>query len=120
MQPNSAAQHAAQQRTQHWLQLDTNDINQADLQHDSVHDVGELVSGALGQEGDVGPCISQHKLLGGRQAAVEAVDEGAQEAHPLQAQHHQTQSQPAPHHILQRQTVDLWILRREHSRGEPL
>lgn len=89
-QLNSAAQHSTH------TAISTADISQAHLQHDSVHDVSELVSGAFGKEGDVGPGISQHKLLGRRQAAVEAVDEGAQEAHPLQAQHHQSQSQSAP------------------------
>ena len=93
--------------TQRWLEMGTDDISQAHLQHDSVHDVGELVSGALGEEGDVGPCVSQHEFLGCRQAAVKGPDKGAQEAHPLQAQHNQSQGQSAPHHVFQHETLCL-------------
>lgn len=57
----------------------------------------QLVLGALGKAGDVGPGIAAHKLLQGRQSAEEVEDQGYEEAKALEAQHDQPQRQPVHH-----------------------
>lgn len=60
----------------------------AHLEHDLVDNFCKLVFRAFGQEWDVGPGISPHKLLDNFDAGEEVVNAGCHKAHALESQHH--------------------------------